>query len=822
MAIFIQRLTRAVAVALAFSTVVPYAVKAQVTPVVAQIDSLSSSVDALESKVLSTLMFGGSSPVSFSGEARLKMQFHNMTVYPDFMEDDRTYLQSGWEGNENMFRLGMVVRPGRNTVLWSKLGLQHIMTGDYFSRQEVPTRRDKNKNTIAIHEDMVAGIAIRTIPASFWLKLGNTHWTEASPLTVWKSQPRTFAWEYLPFEIEQPIARYYEYNIAKGEKSGRAAWNKKPFNGINFESINLPWNLYTNFVYGGFERYDNFEREFLDLSSNDLSYSGDQGSIKSKGIGDSYRKVLHGRIARNKTFGDMTIGLNYAGIDYSDDVLFASFADSDPNTAIIKEQFRIGSEHNQVLDEEGDVISQGKVFYKEPKTMSLDFKGPVNEQFSIHADLGLSLIDTTWWTTNAEEKFTTKEKTSGNPVGAFYSNIKYNGFLPIEADIAAIGKGFYSPFSFAVPMDAFFAYGSNLVGAGKFIARGEGSPYAQNMAGINLTFIPKIPGYGHCKIKYGQHFQLEEGKDVLFLPYRLNGADMYTFFHSSYNRWGNGPLDYSMTKGKHRYEKRLGDESYKLITGETPIGGGGAGGLRSDFMAIYEGFVAFDNEKQAMANYLHGYHNQKGEASSSILNETFETISYYDTNEAGERVEVTDTLPTNSSWVPVNQKYTFNLELDMAYDIGPFVGYNNDLFVGGYAALNGVSRSFMPISFSDEPEDMLLWSLYLRLEPAIALHKKFYVLGLLGYETWRSQKSWIFEPSNPNDPNPNIRNIRLHNFKRNPIEYHDFAVGLGFDWDILERVGLHTRVKWMSHKDANLKDNNFQTPVASMEVKTWF
>ncbi|MFP4164132.1 MAG: hypothetical protein ACLFQB_05495 [Chitinispirillaceae bacterium] len=819
MAIFIQRLTRAVAIALALSVAVPYAVKAQVTPVVAQIDSLSSSVDALESKVLSTLMFGGSSPVSFSGEARLKMQFHNMTVYPEFMANDRTYLQSGWEGNENLFRLGMVVRPGRNTVLWSKIGLTHVLTGDYFSEHEVPTRRDKNKNTTAIHEDMNAGIAIRTIPASFWLKLGNTHWTEASPLTVWKSQPRTFAWEYLPFEIEQPIARYYEYNIAKGEKSGRAAWNKKPFNGINLESISLPWNLYTNFVYGTFERYDNCEREFLDLSSNDLSYSGDTKKFKSHGIGDSYRKVLHGRIARNKTFGDVTLGLNYTGIDYSDDVLYASFSSGEK---MIKKQFRVGKEQNLIRDEDSNVVSQGKVFYKEPKILSLDMKGPLNEQFSIHSDVGFSLMDTTWWTTDSDGVFTTKEQRTADPAAAFYSNIKYNGLLPMEADIAAIGKGFYSPFSFAVPMDAFFAYGSNMVGAGKFIARGEGSPYTQNMAGINLTFMPKFPGYGHCRIKYGQHFQLEEGKDILFFPYRLNGADMYTFFHSSYNRWGNGPIDYSMD-GTHK--KRLGDQSYRYITGEDPMVGPQAGGMRSDFLSIYEGFAAYDTKEEAMANYLKGYFSNSESSifdymkRSSIVDESYDLFHYYDTT---ARELIADTFPTNSSWVPVNQKFTFNLELDAAYDIGPYLGYDNDLFFGGYAAINGVSRSFKPLSFSDEADDMLLWSFYLRLEPAIALSNKFYILGLVGYETWRSQKSWMFQYDDPDEENPNYRNIKLRHFQNVPIHYSDFAVGIGFDWDILERVGLHTRVKWMSHKDKHVEDNNFQTPVASMELKTWF
>ncbi len=836
MAKFIQRLTSAVAVALAVGAL-PGAVNAQVVPVVAKIDSLSSSVDALESKVLSTLMFGGSSPVSFSGEARLKFQYHNLTEYPDFMRADRTYLQSGWEGNENMFRLGMVVRPGRNTVLWSKIGFQHTMVGSKYSY--VPTEdftpyqshHDKAKNTATIHEDMCAGIAIRTIPASFWLKMGNTIWTEASPLTVWKAQPRTFAWEYLPFEIEQPIARYYEYNIAKGEKSGRAAWNKKPFNGINVESINLPWNLYTNFVWGTFERFDNFERENLDLS-NDLAYAGDLTESKGNGIGDSYRHVLHGRVARTKTFGDMILGLNYVGVDYTDDILKAQSPKSmeDDNKSILDQAFRIGHFSSQVYDADSNLISQGKVFYKEPKIFSLDLKGPINDKFSIHTDLGFSVVDTNWWITDDSARYVTKEVTSTPVIPAFYTKLNYNGFLPIETDIAAIGKGYYSPFSFAVPMDAFFAYGANLVGAGKFIARGEGSPYAQNMAGVNLTVMPKMSGYGHLKFKYGQHFQLEEGKDVLFFPYRLNGSDMFSFLHSSFNRWGNNPVDHSMSGN---YRRRLGDESYLFLQDYNNPNGPAAGGLRSDFLAMYEGFVPYDSAFQAYANWHHPrllsnlvYQNRI--LQSSILNETFDLVTYYDTtyNDAGVRTvsRKTDTLSTTSSWVPMSQKFTFNLEMDASYDIGPIIGYNRDFFLGGYAALNGVSRSFMPLAISDKPEDMLLWSMYLRFEPAIALHKNFYLLGLVGYENWRSQKAWMTSKDDRSSSKGlvNIINITPSDFKRVPINYQDWAFGLGFDWDILERVGLHTRVKWISHTDVEFEDNNWATPVASMEVKTWF
>ena len=67
------------------------------------LDSLGLTENDLESKVRSTLMFGGSSPVSFSGEARLKLQYHQMKKPPVYLENDKSYVQSNWEGNESLF-----------------------------------------------------------------------------------------------------------------------------------------------------------------------------------------------------------------------------------------------------------------------------------------------------------------------------------------------------------------------------------------------------------------------------------------------------------------------------------------------------------------------------------------------------------------------------------------------------------------------------------------------------------------------------------------------------------------------------------------------
>ena len=70
--------------------------------------------NALDARVQSSLLFGGSSPVSFSGEARLKIQEHFLFDRPAYMKTDETWTNTNYEGNESFLRLGMVVRPNRN------------------------------------------------------------------------------------------------------------------------------------------------------------------------------------------------------------------------------------------------------------------------------------------------------------------------------------------------------------------------------------------------------------------------------------------------------------------------------------------------------------------------------------------------------------------------------------------------------------------------------------------------------------------------------------------------------------------------------------
>jgi len=287
------------------------------------------------------------------------------------------------------------------------------------------------------------------------------------------------------------------------------------------------------------------------------------------------------------------------------------------------------------------------------------------------------------------------------------------------------------------------------------------------MAGLLLTASPTV-GYGHFRIAYGQHFQPKAAQDLIYFPYRLNGQDLSTVFQSSYNRWGNNGVDVSLPS---KYDRRLGDESFKTMDYQNPPGPE-AGGLRNDYLSFFEGFVPYENAAQADSNLFHA---------TSITN--------------------------RNNFVPKHQKWTFNLEMDGAWDIGPSIGYPHDLFLSAYGALNGVSADFRPVSFG--AQDMMLWGTYFRLEPAIALTEKFYILALAGYENWRSNMAYMENPETGE-----AKNV--------PMDYRDLAAGVGFDWDFISRVGLHGRYKWMRHQDKNYSANNWENTLASAEIKMWF
>jgi hypothetical protein len=327
----------------------------------------------------------------------------------------------------------MIISPNRNATLWATVGLsasfQGVNTSSFLNPKThsvdgdgelVEDRKpgvwsysfqhhNANRST-GVFEDLSAGMAIRTKPISFMLNMGAVNWNEASPLSVWKAQPKTFAWDYMPYEMEEPVLEYYKNNIAIGEQVGRSAWNKKSFQGINLALTNAPGDLQFYFMYGAGEPYDVYERNSLDMGV-DLGYAGDEGGIVETGTGDTYRKTAFYRVAKRFSPA-FTLGFNNGFINTSSDIVNAGFKydyifNSKFDVGLFNSSWNVNGEdltiHDKAsydkvmtLDTGSVATTVGQGYWLNPVFFSMDARGNINGKFSYMADVGFSTVETTY------------------------------------------------------------------------------------------------------------------------------------------------------------------------------------------------------------------------------------------------------------------------------------------------------------------------------------------------------------------------------------------------------------------------------------------
>jgi hypothetical protein len=145
-----------------------------------------------------------------------------------------------------------------------------------------------------------------------------------------------------------------------------------------------------------------------------------------------------------------------------------------------------------------------------------------------------------------------------------------------------------------------------------------------------------------------------------------------------------------------------------------------------------------------------------------------------------------------------------------------------------FVALSGVSTSFAPIAVSEKQSGMLMTSFFGQLEPTVAVTPTFHMVGILGFETFRSEKAYVNHEVGVSVANWGANNKTRKNevlpyyYEKAPINYKDFAIGLGFDWDFSDRVGLHFRYKFMTHSDETVSENDWHSHYIAAETKAWF
>jgi hypothetical protein len=104
------------------------------------------------------------------------------------------------------------------------------------------------------------------------------------------------------------------------------------------------------------------------------------------------------------------------------------------------------------------------------------------------------------------------------------------------------------------------------------------------------------------------------------------------------------------------------------------------------------------------------------------------------------------------------------------------------------------------------------------------------MVGILGLETFRSSQAYVARETGKAMPqwSPSAKNksrineVSTYIYEKAPINYKDFAIGLGFDWDFSDRVGLHFRYKFMTHSDETVSENNWHSHYIAAETKAWF
>ena len=957
----------------------------------AELDSINAGLDRYESMARRSIMGGGSKPVSFAGEAIGRIIGSTYGDYPQWMQADATTMKNSFA----TLRVAMVAAPNRNLRLWSKISFNHALLGDNAPSKLVSNREDSLpagyyrspttgeagfKVGSLVFEDMCAGLIAKIGPTTWSAKMGGVLWNELSPLTVWKIQPRIFAWDYLPFELEQSTAQFYDYGTVKGEKSGRAAWNKKPFQGIQLESVELPAGMYVNGFFGSYEGYNKNQPWLIPNDKNTELHMIDDGAqtnagrsyaTKGIGIGDEYRWSYFARVSKNDLPGGVTAGANwfsyYVDENYPRQWGYQAASDfgqavaTKPNyspTYVYSSDSKTVRKATFVLDSLSRVAtwnakdsaayvravaagSSGSQYvnnyYVIPQVGSFDFRRNIPGGLNFHVDVALSHADSVFYkvTTdkassleggldtgkaalsyqnkNAMYREDMREKaghvaqwqeigrTTTGWVPGVYADVSYPfGYVDAELRSVYFPKKFQSPASIANPMDGIFPYESNMTGAGKFAGEDNGTAYASNLMGSNLILKMPIPR-GHAKLSWGLHAQVEEGKDLVYFPWRQNGEAYNMTLASNFTQYDQGLItDYLRSGGSFglRQAKRLGDEFYASLPSTmrnvyAPTLGD-AGGERAAYLSVYEGFAPYKLDQRWTSSFLSrtaltdaiktrdkmvadtltsigsrpvlgklGVTQAKIDQfvldSTARYNSVFSRVTAFK-NDTGNLAKWTQ---DSASWanggaaavldnikngtVPTSKKFTQNLSFDLSYEISRLWGGKRSLFFAGYAAFNSVTKNNrvgVP-AFSATDDDVLLMGRCLRFEPVFQVTPKFYLVGLLGNEIWKSKYGVAYLDSNgiPSKDGTgsklydkaaidaaNNAAINPQNLVRAPIDYSDWIYGLGFDWDMASRVGLHVRCQYFTHEDKGISVdvpkaagiNDYDAWLTTAEVKMWF
>jgi len=635
---------------------------------------------------------------------------------------------------------------------------------------------------ISISETMLAGMDMRGGQFGATLFMGGVIWTTQSPLTIYEREtsPR-FISQYELYEEEKVVSTYYkEKGFKPVKEGGRAFWTNRSFGGMLLDVHTLPWNFRGQLMLSQPNSVDIGTRDGLRLNTRDNSELAMVGTYDYRG------KVVGGRFAKEKIdFGQasLTAGANYMGITF------------DPEQIYENNVYPIISNPDSTLK------------YENLRVATMDLKGNINPQFFLSFDLALSWDDTTTFrpTNDSCLSLTTSlpnplsnapnakcynannyTSSASAPVFGFYIKAQDKHWEPITLEVIYLPKDFYSPYSMANP-DRVSAWRKDqfYVGAGTF-------RYGPNMVGANIKLEPEFDR-GRFDVQYGIHRQLDEGLDIINFRYDLVGRYLWETSTSWTRHKPFFKADSGYKDDLRRYTSRLarGTDASKFKLSDQ------VGGLRSGYGETWDAFVPYENVQDA-----------------------FYCAQF---NSFGVGSEVPCNMPTSVKW-------NSTVAIDMGYDIGHWFGTERNVMLQLYTALSGVSKSFIPVAYTDKYDnDMLMWNWFAQSEPAIAITPKLHAILIFGLEMFHAEKAYVelalnsSSPGGSSPPSSYADSYKsVYDYKLSPINILHTSMGFGFDWDFAARAGLHFRYRYLTSKDENLPQNDWSVHYVQAETKVWF
>ncbi len=766
-------------------------------------------------------------PVGFKGAFIGRAYDAQLFDVPQYANAFRSRTQL--DGDLNLY---VTANPNPFFTLWTTLTFGFDYTPEYFNERatqsnyygedkqtynilndysRVHNNRDAQREEAGVFEELIVGADIRTKDVKVLARAGSALWIEMSPLSIYRRDARRrYAWFYESYEADGNAKGYHtQKSFNRRNYGGRSTWPRKTFGGGHLDFYSLPFGLNGQFLVA--EPVNNYPAAKRAATVGEYGDAEGLSSFSNPGL------LFAGRLARKATIGDLEVGLNFLTYKINRDIYFDDGGGDGYNYAENTSPWTRRSEFNDIAPK-----------IVEPTVYSLDFRGKLGNDYYFMGDIAMSQKRTETWKqakrdgkflwanrqvsnafvilpsdidpsraitlengetvygmdnaefdpTSSEYDLVTAEDSNTIPLIRYYDSIATEDLFPLYDPYLSekmVEKSSFAPALYAklaantkmayevelVYMDPEFnsPYGisQDVVPVNtEHIKLGAGAySYQANLAGANFVINPVVKR-GFLKLQAGIHAQVKESDDFIRFQHKLIGRDLWKSSNSWSRTEPNMNFDEGRPYGTPENRGRLGDQSENRsrYMNEQQLGG-----LVGEDQALWEEFVPW--EKEDLTEQQNGL--------------------------------------TTTGAIPQSQKFSWTAGFDWGYDFGGTL----PIFMNLNGEVSLLSRGANP------SEDLLSGALLMG-EPVIGLTPNFFLIGVFGYEGWYSKYGARNKKANyAPQGEPYLLGIdpALDAYSLN-LEYHQFAMGLGFDWDFATRAGLHVRYKWAKHIDVSVNDRN--------------